>query len=158
MRKCILTLMFLITALPATAQSDPADSIPASDQQQAQGQKPVQGGSDIDQGAGLGMRGRMKRMPGQSGQGGQGGQGGQSSITAEQREQRRAKMIARFDLNHDGQLDADEKAQMKQLMMEKRRARQSKGGKWQGQGAGSLGFGADRGTPSQQGIPPQGQQ
>lgn len=155
MRKSILTLMLLITALPATAQSDQVDSMPASDQQQAQGQRPVQGGSDIGQGAGLGMRGRMKHISGQSGQG---GQSGQSSITAEQREQRRAKMIARFDLNHDGQLDADEKAQMKQLMMEKRRARQSKGGKWQGQGAGSLGFGADRGTPSQQGIPQQDQQ
>ncbi len=152
MRKSILTLMFLITTLPAMAQNDQADSMPASEQQQTQGQQPVQGGSDVGPGAGLGMRDRMKRVTGQ------GGQGGQGHLTAEQRQQRRAKMIARFDLNHDGQLDAAEKAQMKQIMMEKRRAHQSKGGKWQGQGAGSLGFGADRGTPSQQGIPPQGQQ
>lgn len=146
MRKSILTLMFLITALPAMAQSDQPDSMSASDQQQAQGQQSAQGDPGTGQGAGMGMRGRMKRTMGQAGQG----------PTAEQREQRRAKMIARFDLNHDGQLDASEKAQMKQFMMEKRQARQGKGGQWQGKGAGGLGFGADS-APTQQGIPPQGQ-
>lgn len=149
MRKSILTLMFLITALPAMAQSDQPDSMSASDQQQAQGQQSAQG-SGTGQGAGMGMRGRMKRTMGQGGQVGQGNQG----PTAEQREQRRAKLIARFDLNHDGQLDASEKAQMKQFMMEKRQARQGKGGQWQ-KGAGNLGFGADS-APTQQGIP-QGQ-
>lgn len=124
-------LILLSIALPAFAQNDGNSPAPSGQEPQAQTQTQ---GDRPGPGAGQGRGNWRQRL-------GQGGAQGSN----DKRQERRAKMLARFDLNHDGQLDDNEKAQMKQFIQQKRQAKMAKQGGQSLQGA------------TQQGIPPQGQ-
>ena len=115
----------------------------------AQGQSPQGQGGPMG-GPGQGPPGQGG--PGAPGQGPGGGFGGgrrgqwagAQEMTPEQKEQRRQHMLQKFDKNGDGQLDENERAQMRAFMQQRHQERMRQ---LQQQGQGGGGF--NNGQPPQ---------
>jgi hypothetical protein len=108
--------------------------------------RPQNGASTGSNGIGLGSgpgNGAGFRQGGGNGQGlQQNSQGGAGQN--DRSEQARKRMLERFDTNHDGKLDENERARMKEFMQQRRQMRQRDGG----QGGGGLRGQRSSNTPS----------
>jgi len=144
-----LLMVALLIQVPAFAQNGPnlgQFQPPSSVSDQFPNPAPQIGnpGQGLSQGEGMGQgmgrgqgRGGRKGRRGGMGHGQGMGQGGGQGDPA-RREQMKAKMMQRFDANHDGQLDAGERAQLRQLRDQRRAAKGAQGG-GQGGGQGRMG-------------------
>jgi hypothetical protein len=117
------------------------------DNERAQMREAMQKRRMQEQSAGGGSAGSGNKMLGQSF--GQHGGGGEDSP---QRQAFRQRMLEKFDANHDGQLDDNERAQMHEFMQRRRQEREQGGGGLGGPSGGGRsggpGGGQSDGPPS----------